>query len=92
MTGFDERMAGLRAHFRLRIANERARLQTAVDAGDWTEARRLSHGLSGSAGMFGFSAISTAAQALEEAIDAGADGPELRRAATGLLSSLDDTV
>lgn len=69
MTGMEERMIVLRARFVARSRAEREELGTAVSRMDLPEIRRLAHGLSGSAGIFGFPEISTAAAALERAVD-----------------------
>lgn len=88
MSDFDERMAVLRARFVARAAEQRAQLAAALLAEDRDETRRLAHGLSGSAGVFGFPEISADAQALEEAVDEGADSEALKRLAALLLDRL----
>lgn len=67
MTAFDERLAGLRARFVARAAQDGVRLRDVADAGDLAEIRRIAHGLAGTAGTFGFPQISDAARAVEEA-------------------------
>lgn len=88
MSAFDERMAELRARFVIRAAEQRAQLAAALLASDLEEVRRLAHGLSGSAGVFGFPELSEGAQALEEAVDAGAEDAEVKRLAGALLERL----
>lgn len=88
MTGFDEKMAGLRARFVVRAGEDRARLEAALAALDRVELKRLAHGLSGSAGIFGFPQITEEAQALEAALDSEAVDEELRRLSGLLLRSL----
>jgi HPt (histidine-containing phosphotransfer) domain-containing protein len=73
----DARMAALRERFRARAADDRASILAARDAGDLAEVGRLAHGLSGSGGVFGFPQLSADAQALENAIDAGAKPEDL---------------
>jgi HPt (histidine-containing phosphotransfer) domain-containing protein len=69
MTGMEERMAALRARFVERTRAEREELGAALGRMDLPEIRRLAHGLSGSAGIFGFPEISAAAAGLERAVD-----------------------
>jgi len=88
MTGFDERMAQLRKRFVARAQEERAQLIAAATVGDRAEMRRVAHGLSGSAGVFGFPEIGLDAQALEEAVDSEADEGELRRLCSALTDRL----
>lgn len=88
MSEFDDRMAQLRARFVARAAEQRAQLVAALLAGDHDEMRRLAHGLSGSAGVFGFPEISADAQALEEAVDEGVEEEALKRLAGTLLERL----
>ncbi|HEY0627096.1 MAG TPA: Hpt domain-containing protein [Allosphingosinicella sp.] len=88
MSAFDERMAQLRARFVVRAAEQREQLTAALMAGDRDEVRRLAHGLSGSAGVFGFPEISVDAQAVEEAVDEGASDEELKPLASKLLDRL----
>jgi HPt (histidine-containing phosphotransfer) domain-containing protein len=73
----DARMAALRERFRARAADDRASILAARDAGDLAEVGRLAHGLSGSGGVFGFPQLGADAQALENAIDAGAKPEDL---------------
>lgn len=82
-------MAQLRLRFIVRAREERIRLTEALESGDTALVKTLAHGLSGSAGVFGFPAISAEAAAVEDAIDEGADGEDLRRRCTMLLSTLD---
>lgn len=88
MSEFDVRMAQLSARFVLRAAAEETTLRQAVQECDWVEARRLAHSLSGSAAMFGFPQVGSAAQALEEAIDNGETEAGLRLLAAALLDRL----
>ncbi len=85
MSGFEEKMARLRERFLARAEDDRAKLVASATIDDRAELRRLAHGLSGSAAVFGFPDIGLDAQALEEAVDAGADERELRRLC-GLLT------
>lgn len=88
MSSFEEKMAELRTRFLARAAEERVLIQTALVAMDKSELRRLSHGLSGSAGTFGFATLSEDAQAVEEAVDANAPDQELQRLGSILLDRL----
>lgn len=88
MTGFDAKMAALKARFIDQAVAEEALIRTALAGGDRPKLRDLSHGLSGRAGMFGFPEIGTAAQAVEEAIDAKAAVGELRRLTEQLIERL----
>lgn len=81
-------MAQLRERFLVRAQDERAQLIAAATRGDRAEMRRLAHGLSGSAGVFGFSEVGLDAQALEEAVDAEADEEEIRRLCLALTDRL----
>ena len=92
MSDFDGRMAQLRARFLARAEDERAQLIAATATMDRAEILRLSHGLSGSAGVFGFPTISLNAQAVEEAIDDKADEQEVRRRCAVLLARLEEAV
>lgn len=89
MTGFDARMAALRQRFIDQAAAEEVLIRTALAGGDWPKLRDLSHGLSGRAGMFGFSEVGDAAQAVEEAIDADATPDERQRLTEQLIGRLD---
>ena len=86
---FDQRMAQLRERFVARAQDERAQLIAAIATMERSEIRRLSHGLSGSAGVFGYPEIGHDAQALEEAVDGGADDDELRRLSAKLIDRME---
>ena len=88
MSGFEDKMVQLRARFVIRAGEERAQLAAALEIMDRAEMRRLSHGLSGSAGIFGFPAIGLDAQAVEEAVDEGADDEAVRGLCTVLIERL----
>lgn len=92
MSGFDDKMAQLRTRFLERAKDERAQLIAATATMDRAEILRLSHGLSGSAGVFGFPAISLHAQAVEEALDEGADEQEVRLRCASLLERLGEAL
>ena len=82
-------MKELRQRFVMRTISDRTLLVAAIHSGDWSDVRRLAHGLSGSAGVFGFSAVGLDAQALEEAIDAGEDKRRLLDLGLALLDRLE---
>jgi HPt (histidine-containing phosphotransfer) domain-containing protein len=84
----DARMAALRERFRVRAADDRATILAARDAGDFAQVARLAHGLSGSGGVFGFPELSADAQAVENAIDAGAKPEEIAALCDRLLVRL----
>ena len=71
MAEFEDRMAALRVRFRERVDSDLNVLRRALDEKDSDTIRTTSHGLVGTAGIFGFSNIGDAAARLEEAIDAG---------------------
>jgi HPt (histidine-containing phosphotransfer) domain-containing protein len=82
-------MAELRTRFLARARADRALLAIAVRQEDRDEIRRLAHGLSGTAGVFGFASLGKAAEALETAVDEGGDWPDLRRVGAVLLDELE---
>lgn len=88
MSGFEDRMEQLRARFILRAQDEQAAIATAVAAMDRDEVKRIAHGLSGSAGVFGFAEIGNEAQAVEEAVDENAASEDLRGLCAILIDSL----
>ena len=89
MSAFDARMAQLRARFLDRARDERARLVSAMAAGDIAEIRRIAHSLSGSGGVFGFPRISASAQQVEEKADGPPDAAGLDRVCRALVDELD---
>ena len=90
MSDFDARMGQLRARFLERATAEREQLAAALGAGDLASLERLAHGLSGSAGVFGFSQISRAAQQLEEWLTGGGGGDaDVERLCRDLLAEID---
>jgi len=88
MTAFDERMAKLRERFVERAGMERTELIEARHRRDRETLRRLAHGLSGSAGVFGFPEISVEAARLETAVDEGASEEDVDRLAVALTDRL----
>ena len=92
MTDFDDRMAQLRVRFQVRAAEDRVRLAAALAAEDRAETRRLAHGLSGSGGVFGFAGLSSAAEAVEVAVDADCAWDEVEKLCAVLLRVLDEAV
>jgi len=83
----DPLFASLAARFRIRALADGDRLRAALAASDRATVGAIAHALSGSAGTFGFAAISDHAAALELAVDAGDD--RLDEAAQHLLVALD---
>ena len=86
MTGFEDRMAALRARFVERAGEDRAVMSAALHAGDHAAMRRIAHSLAGNAGIFGFTEITGAARAIEDALDIDTSGDALCR----LCRELDD--
>ena len=64
-------LAGLRAEFCVRAAEDRAALAQALARGDQDTLERVAHGLAGSAGLFGFSDIGAAALAMDDGFASG---------------------
>ncbi len=89
MTGVEQQMAALRQRFLVRCRSDRAGLVAADASGDRAELKRLSHGLSGAGGIFGFPDVSRAASDLEKAVDANAGDPQLRGHLATLIERLD---
>ncbi len=87
----DVRMAALRERFRVRAATDGERIAAALSARDLDTVRTLAHGLSGSGGVFGYPQVSMDAQAVEEAIDAGAEAGEVKALCDRLLARLAET-
>lgn len=83
----DPLFANLAARFRSRALADGDRLRAALAASDRATVGAIAHALSGSAGTFGFAAISSHAAALELAVEAGDD--RLDGAAEPLLAALD---
>ncbi len=83
----DPLFAGLAARFRDRALADGTRLRAALAESDCAKVGAIAHALSGSAGTFGFAAISAHAEALESAVDAGE--AQLVEAAKPLLAALD---
>lgn len=83
----DPLIANLAARFRIRALADGDRLRAALAASDRETVGAIAHALSGSAGTFGFAAISDHAAALESAAEAG--DARLAEAAEPLLAALD---
>ena len=89
MSDFESRMAALRLRFRERAAQESDRIRDALALGDRQTLGKSAHSLSGSAGLFGHTALGEAAEQLEIAIDEGLPTPEIDARAQLLLARLD---
>ncbi len=89
--GLDARMAALRERFRARARADGERIAAALSARDLETVRNLAHGLSGSGGVFGFPQVSADAQAVEEAIDTGAEAAKVEALCDRLLARLAET-
>jgi HPt (histidine-containing phosphotransfer) domain-containing protein len=86
MSQFDDRMAKLKLRFATRLEAEQSLLEQALASGDRAELKRLAHGLSGSAGIFGHPDSGTAAHDLEAAADGGEPLQEAAEALLKLMS------
>jgi HPt (histidine-containing phosphotransfer) domain-containing protein len=82
MSDFDQRMDKLKLRFATRLETEKLLLEQALGSGDRAELKRLAHGLSGSAAIFGYSDIGAAARNLEAAAEVD---ERLQETAEGLL-------
>jgi HPt (histidine-containing phosphotransfer) domain-containing protein len=89
VTAFDEGMERIRASFRGRAPAHSAELRAALAAGDREGLRTLAHKLCGTAGTLGFSEVSEVAMQLEDLLDQGAAGEDVRPAAEALAQCLD---
>ena len=76
MSDFEERFEDLRAKFRV----EASEAADSLDSLSAAELEIVAHRFSGIAGMFGHDEVGQKANALEDAIRAGADDVESRRA------------
>jgi HPt (histidine-containing phosphotransfer) domain-containing protein len=91
MTGADP-MAALKLRFRARLAEERVLLADAAEAGDRARLRSICHRIAGAGGMFGYAKLSAIASRVEEALDAGVEGPALADLSADLTLLIDDAV
>ncbi|MFL9839334.1 Hpt domain-containing protein [Sphingomonas sp. ST-64] len=89
MDEFEARMAALRARFVARAIAEGDSIRSHLAQRKLTELRELCHGLVGTAGTFGYPAISDAALAVEEAIEAGAQDDALDALCLPLMEQLE---
>lgn len=78
MSGFDDRIAQLRARFIVRAREDRNILREAQRDGDRARLREIAHSLAGNGGIFGFPEISAAASAVEDALDENVPEDALR--------------
>lgn len=88
MTAFDERLRALRQRFVEKAAVDATEIEDRAAAMAWDAVRDLSHGMVGRAGMFGFPALTDAAQMLERAIDEGRAPDQIQLLAKSLVSRL----
>ncbi len=82
-------MAGLRARFAARAIAEAEAIRRHLCTGERDALRDICHGLAGTAGTFGYPAISKAASAVEEAVEAGAGNEALEGLSKALLHELE---
>jgi len=71
--------AELKTEFETNLPLKLARLEAALNEGDWGQSRQLAHALAGTAGSFGCPATTEAARAMERAL--AGDKPEQARKA-----------
>lgn len=88
MTDFDARMAMLRARFASRAVADEIALRSALDRGDRFEVQRLAHSLSGAGSIFGYPAITEAAEAVERAVFRKVEEEELHQVGSLLCERL----
>ena len=74
-------LAEARAQFAASLPAKAAAIQEHLARGAWQEARRAAHKLRGSAGTYGFAALSAAASEMEEALIAAGSQPDAAAAA-----------
>ncbi|MFN6935157.1 MAG: Hpt domain-containing protein [Tsuneonella sp.] len=89
MAEFEAQMAALRKRFAARAVADSGAIRRCLAKGERDALRDLCHGLAGTAGTFGYPAISEAALALEEAVEAGAGAEALETLSVTLLQELD---
>lgn len=85
-----EQMRALGQRFRLRCSERGSALSRACDERDLASVRSLAHDVTGSAGLFGFPALSQEAQRLSEACRDGCENEtlEMARALSASLLAL----
>ena len=88
MSGFDERMGILRQRYAERAISDLEALMAALKAEDWTEVRRIAHGLAGTGAVFGFPELSDSARNLDDAIADDLPASERLRLGKALCSAL----
>ena len=91
MNEIERKLAALKAKF-LALGLQRAdALEAALAAGDRDEVKAIAHGISGTAGMFGFTDIGRSAARLEAIIFEGGDPQEQARSLIAALRSVSDS-
>ncbi|HET6526331.1 Hpt domain-containing protein [Sphingopyxis sp.] len=88
MAEIDARLAAIAERFAAQMGDTAAEIRTSLDCEDWSELARLSHSLTGRAGMFGYGAIGDAARRVEEAVDAGLSGDAIAGLTRDLLTQM----
>jgi HPt (histidine-containing phosphotransfer) domain-containing protein len=88
VTDFEARMAELRTRFLARAEADRALLAIALRQEDWDEVRRIAHGLSGTAGVFGFASLARRRKAWKQRSMMAEIKSDLRRLCGALLDAL----
>jgi HPt (histidine-containing phosphotransfer) domain-containing protein len=89
VSSFESRMAALGERFRQRAIEDAARLRKALAVSDSATLLSLSHGLAGTAGIFGHRDLGDAAEQLEVAIDEASAPAEIASRCRALLIRLD---
>jgi HPt (histidine-containing phosphotransfer) domain-containing protein len=77
----EQMLAEARAQFAASLPAKAAAIQEHLARGAWEEARRAAHKLRGSAGTYGFAALSAVASEVEEALIAAGSQPAAAAAA-----------
>jgi len=76
-----------RADFARSLRAKAATLEDLVARGAWVDARRASHKLRGSAGVYGFAALGAAAAALDDLMSGAGEAPD-----AAALAQIGDTL
>lgn len=88
MAEIDARLAAIAERFAAQAGETAAEIDAALGREDWAELARLSHSLTGRAGMFGYGAIGDAARRVEEAVDAALSADAIAGLTRDLLAQM----
>jgi HPt (histidine-containing phosphotransfer) domain-containing protein len=89
MSSFESRMAALAERFRRRAREDAEQIRGALSGGDRGTLLRVSHGLSGTAGIFGHHDVGDAAEQVELAIEENMIPAEIDARCRSLLARID---